>query len=175
MTTVVSVGERLIDPQRRDETRYRHVVKHLYAVRQRWHLAIPELPHNPRLRAHRAGCLGEDLSADPAWALVCEACRTHVLADDLAWYRPASLDAVRTALLAGNHAVVDTAQGAREMLVGDNAVVVILGRSRPSGVQDLMTAYRDPPSGGSPSQEQFHARAVRKLRDKASLGSGGPP
>jgi hypothetical protein len=171
--TVVAIADRLIDPRRPDETRFRHVVKHLYALRQRWDLAIPEMPHNPRLRARSAGCLSRDLD-HPVWPDVCQSCREQVLGDDARWYCPASLDAVRTGLASPHHAVVDTAQGRREMIVGDNAVIVLLGHANRAGEQVLLTAYRDPPGGRSPTQEQFLAKAVRKLRDKASLGSGAP-
>lgn len=171
---MVAIADRLIDTWRPEDTRFRHVVKHLYAPRERWDLAIPDLPRDLRLHARSAGCRRGDLRV-PAWPTVCQQCRDHVLGDDDAWYGPASLDAVRTGIASPHHAVVVTAEGRREMIVGDNAVVALLGLPNGAGEQVLRTAYRVPPRGPAPTQEQFLAEAVRKLRDKASLGSGAPP
>lgn len=172
MSEIVRIGDRRVDTDRPERVRYSHVVKHLYARRQRWDLAVPGLPDNPRARARGAGCSPPDLRDRWQWYRVCDACRTHVLTDHERYYLPSSLEAVRTGLESRTHAVIETRRGIRELFVGDSAIQVFLQLPDVDGLQRLATALRDPPSKSDPTNEDFHKKAVRKLRDKASLGSG---
>ncbi|MES2639721.1 MAG: hypothetical protein V4850_09565 [Myxococcota bacterium] len=169
----MQVDARTLDVGQEERSRYSHVVKHLYARVERWDLAVPELARELRGRAGLAGCTPANLGHGWRWPSVCQDCREHVLGDHARHYLPAAIDAVRTGALAGNHREVETAQGRRELFVGDNAVQVLLRTPAADGSQAFLTALRDPPSGRNPTNEDFYRRAVRKMRDKASLGSGG--
>jgi hypothetical protein len=175
MSHEIDVAGRRIAINHADPVLYAHVVKHLYAKRQRWDLAIPGLPFDPRARSRAAGCAVRDLSHGWSWPQVGEPCRAHVLRDHHRHYLPAAVDAVRTAVSSGHHAVVETRQGQREILVEANAVQVLLTPMSEGEPQDFVTALRDPPSTRDPTNADFLRKAVRKLHDKASLGSGETP
>ena len=53
-----------------------------------------------------------------------------MLTDDLTWYRPASLDAVRTALMAGHHAIVVVGAGesTEYLRLAESAAKALSGR-----------------------------------------------
>jgi len=174
MSERYTFGERVLDTNQPDETRFGHVTGHLYVTRERWDLAIPSLPENLRRRARQGGCRPSEIEPRSGFHSTCSACRGHVLADHDDWYLPAALSAFGSALRAGHHGRVQTRQGPREIFVGANAVQVITHLPGMDGEQGFVTAYRDPPGGREPTNAQFHAKAVRKLRDKASLGSGDP-
>lgn len=167
------MDERTVDVGQGDRARYHHVVKHLYARVQRWDLAVPQLPRDLRGRALGAGCASGELSHGWQWPSVCPPCRAHVLHDHVQYYLPAAIDAIRTGSRAGNYCEVETRQGRREIFVGDNAVQVLLMPCPTDRIQALVTALRDPPTSREATNADFHRRAVRKMRDKASLGSGG--
>lgn len=174
MSKLVTIAGRSIDIEQHDGTRFNHVVKHLYAARQRWDLAVPSMPSHPRAQARASGCRPSDLQSPVGFSTVCEPCRLHVLADHDRHYLPAALGAVETGVAAGHHARYATRRGTREEVVGANAVRVFLRVPDNHDTQAFITALRDPPSGRNPTNEDFHKKAVRKLRDKASLGSGDP-
>lgn len=169
------IGTRTILVNQLGRVRFSHVVKHLYVPWERWDLAVPELPGDLRSNAREAGCKSRDLSMYWQWERVGERCREHVLGDHDRYYLPAALDAIQTADESGDHAVVETRQGLRELLVGANAVQVFLGIPAREQEHDFITALRNAPSRKNPTNKDFHKKAVRKLRDKASLGSGERP
>lgn len=175
MRDLRSLGERVLDVMQPDASRIKHVVNHLYVLRERWDLAIPDMPTDLRRKARQAGCRSADIEPRSGFHSICEACRLHVLADHERWYLPAALSAVESALMSGHFGRLQTRQGPREIFIGASAVLVLTHPPDAEGILSLVTAYRDPPSGRSPSNEEFHAKAVRKLRDKTSLGSGDLP
>lgn len=174
MSDLRTLAGRIVDVEQQDDTRFGHVVSHLYMARERWDLAIADLPSNYRRRAREGGCRPSEIEPRSGYHSACEPCRLHVLADHDDWYLPAALAAVESALPAGHVGRLQTRQGPRELFVGTNAVQVLTRLPDAHRVQVLVTAYRDPPSGRAPTNDQFHAKAVRKLRDKTSLGSGDP-
>ena len=175
MTQTHDVGERTVMVEQHERVRFGHVVKHLYARKQRWDMVVADLPSDPRQCAREGGCARRDLSRWWRWVRVEQPCRDHVLHDHDRYYLRAALESVKTAIQSGDHAVVTTRQGVRELFVGDNAVLVLLMPEVGDEPQRFVTATRNPPSTQNPTNADFHRKAVRKLRDKTSLGSGGPP
>lgn len=174
MSKVRGVAGRLLDVDQPAATRFGHVVSHLYVARERWDLAIPDLPRDPRRRASSWACEPSEVEPRASYHSACEECKGHVLEDHDDWYLPAALSAVETGVQAGHVGEVSTRQGPRELFVGANAVQVLTRIPDRRGVHAFATAYRDPPTSRNPSNAEFHAKAVRKLRDKTSLGSGDP-
>lgn len=175
MSELHSIGGRVVDVEQPDDTRFGHVVRHLYVASERWDLAIATMPRDLRRRAFSGGCRPSEVEPRSGYHSACGACQEHVLADHAEWYLPAALAAVETAVLAGHVGRVDTAQGPRELFVGANAVQVLTRLQGGGGSQRFVTAYRNAPGGQNPTNAQFHAKAVRKLRDKTSLGQGDLP
>jgi hypothetical protein len=175
MSELHRIAGRVVDVEQPDDTRFGHVVRHLYVAGERWDLAIAELPRDLRRRATSGSCRSIEVEPGSGYRSACAACQRHVLADHAEWYLPAALAAVETAVLAGHVGRVETAKGPRELFVGANAVQVLTHLQRGGGSQRFVTAYRNAPGGQNPTNAHFHAKAVRKLRDKTSLGQGELP
>lgn len=171
---MVTIGDRQVDFEQEDRVRYHHVTKHLYHPDEHWRLIATWLPADPRAAALAEGCQRRDLGRWFKWERVCEPCRTHVLGDHEGTYVPIAVAALETALAAGDHAVLATRQGVREVFVGDNGVQVLLRLPNATRQQAFVTALRDRMPERTPTNDEFRRKAVRKLRDKASLGSGDP-
>jgi hypothetical protein len=151
-------------PDRR--ARFYHVLKHLYASKERWDLAIVDLPANLRARARENGCDLRNLSV--TWFDVCEDCQIHVLADHDCFYEPAYASALLTAMRSERHGHASNS----EDFVGDNGVYVVVTSNRAHGPH-VSTAYRVEPKGVAPGQAtaaDFFLAAERKLRDKTNYG-----
>lgn len=165
MTSGVLAATNISDiPDRR--ARFDHVLKHLYPPRERWDLAIADLPANLRERARENGCDLRNLSV--TWFDVCEDCRIHVLDDHDRFYQPAYVSALLTAMRSERHGHSSRS----EDFVGDNGVYVVVTSNRAHGAH-VSTAYRVEPKGVAPSQAtaaDFFLAAERKLRDKTNYG-----
>lgn len=175
MSDLRDLAGRIVDVEQEEDTRFGHIVSHLYVARERWDLAITDLPSNLRRRAREGGCRPSEIEPRSGYHSSCEPCRLHVLTDHDDWYLPAALAAVKTAVAAGHSTRVETRQGPRELFVGSNAVQVLTRLPGAGGIQRFVTAYRNALGGPNPTNAQFHAKAVRKLRDKTSLGQGDLP
>lgn len=155
------------------ESRFAHVIKHLYAPGERWDLAVHGLPARPERDAQGAGCTRAELRArEPSYHGACAACRAHVLRDHDRRLQPAYRQALATATDSGRWGTWADAQRPQEAFVGDSGVFVIARRTR-SGEQNVATAYRVVPRGVRPGEataDDFLKAAVRKLRDKTSYG-----
>ena len=158
-------------------SRFAHVIKHLYARDERWILAAPELPALPRQVAREAGCRALELNATrSSYHSACSSCQDHVLQDHDRHLRPAYRRALETALAADRWGSLNDPERVGEAFVGDNGVFVITRRRPHTGERNVATAYRVVPRGVHPDDataEDFVNAAIRKLRDKTSLGEEG--
>lgn len=174
MSNVVIIGPRKVDFEQEGRLRYHHVTKHLYEPEEHWRLIASWLPADPRAAASAEGCRRRDLGRWFEWERVCAPCREHVLGDHDRTYLPIVVAALETALAAGEHAVVATRKGDREVFVGDNGVQVFLRLPDATGQQAFVTGLRERMHARNPTNDDFYKKAVRKLRDKASLTPGDP-
>jgi hypothetical protein len=150
-----------------DESRFRHVSKHLYLPRERWDLICDELGEPANAAARAAGCPGQELrSPYPRIRVVCDACREAVLRDHDERYGPAYMAAVESARTTSTYGTPVGGPRSKHHLVGSSGVYVIVHGRRGASVA---TAYRIVPRGARrATNEDFFKAAVRKLRDKTS-------
>ncbi len=160
----------MVAPILEERSRFQHVVKHLYRKAERWYQVVPALGRDAFERAWAAGCpraLLDRRYPDPDDAP--PACKAHVLVDHDEHLAPAYLRAVSTADKAGDFARLDrTGWG----FVGERGVFVIVRETGRERRPEVKTAYRVVPRRGR-RPEDFRKAALRKLRDKSSIRSGG--
>lgn len=156
-------------------SRFRHVIKHLYDVRERWDMTIHGFRPDFWVGAMRSGCdRGALLKMHTGYYDVCVSCQTHVLKDHDLYYEPAYEHAVKSGRHNGwNAKPMDAAGG--EVVVGQNGVYTVLKPTRSSGPGprqkqlSVVTAYRirpRVPSGCVLVAQDFLDAALDKLQDK---------
>jgi hypothetical protein len=158
-------------PLRRGWPRQKHVLKHLYRRNQRWDFIVKELPPALRERALQAGCEPIDRvqGGSKQWERLCKSCEDLVQADHDAYYKPAYMDSLRTALELGRARALPSSVG-RYAYVGTNGVLVIATGGSDGLPPRVVSAYRRSLGDGEQRRpEEFVDAAVRRWRDKTSL------
>lgn len=150
----------------------KHVLKHLYRREERWDLVVPKLPSGLRKRALDAGCTLIDRVQEGSdeRETLCDTCQKLVQADHDAYYGPAYMQSVRTALLSKRVGVLND-NASRQALVGDNGVFVVASLGSTGRPAQVISAYRITPPG-RPEQWQpahFFRKATDRFKDKTSL------
>lgn len=164
-----------IVPMQGEPEQFRHVIRHLYAAKERW----DQLARSPVqfLRAHAttAGCTPAELAADqPSFHSAPQGCREHVLIDYRSHYEPAYWTALASAIERKRWGR-DRADPDSDLFVGDNAVVVQTRKKK--GLLDglprfvVVSARRHRPRGmrwQDAALEDFLQQAIQDLADQTS-------
>ena len=151
--------------------RFRHVIKHLYNDGERWDYLTGIASSTLEDEAIAAGGFGfEDVRADRVRELpVPDACLATLSNHHLRHYSKAYMSAVETGRSRGREARLDDGSLA---IVGDNGVIVLAVVRSHGRSAFAVSAYRvTPPEGPTAPSQEFVKAAVRRWRDKASLGS----
>lgn len=154
---------------------FRHVIRHLYAPKERWDQLRISQVQQLRADATRAGCTSTELAlAQPSFHSAPKGCRDHVLADYRSHYEPAYWAAIYSAMERQRWGR-DRADPDCDFFVGDNAVVVMTRRK--SGLLDglprfVVVSARRPwlqaRRWQDATQEDFLQQALQDLADQTS-------
>lgn len=159
------------------ESRFAHVIKHLYDARECWDMVIGKFPADPLAPAVNSGCELESIRHNTAsYFTACEGCKAHVLSDHDRFYAPAYLEAVASSARLGWQAAVSSSTHEIHV-VGENAVYAILKPAIPRHrhadcPSKVVTAYRVRPHAQRstrPTAEDFLEAALDKLADKTDF------
>lgn len=113
-----------IMPMQGEPEQFRHVIRHFYAIRERWEQVGGSHAQMLRLDATKAGCRPAELAVEqPSFYSAPKGCREHVLADYRKHYEPAYWAALISAIEKGLWGR-DQAEPECDLFVGENAVVV---------------------------------------------------
>lgn len=173
-----------IQPMKGERGRFQHVIKHLYASCERWHLAVPTLPADLAQRALKAGCCGSDLR-NQDFSSSAPACVRHVREDHDQYLRPAYETALVNAISQQRYGAYEHEGEVQHAFVGSKGCYIVVGPNRSDPDHHVITAFRVLPPGvrrgspvvrrGPPAVEgrAFFRAAVHRLRDLTSYGEVG--